>query len=51
MSELAGMSMADLVAQTQAGNAYVNVHPDDGTVPANTGPGDFPGGQVRGQIR
>jgi hypothetical protein len=48
---LAGMSMADLVAQMQAGNAYVNVHTDDGVDPANTGPGDFPGGEVRGQIR
>jgi hypothetical protein len=48
---LAGMTMADLVAQMQAGNAYVNVHTDDGMEPANTGPGDFPGGEVRGQIR
>jgi hypothetical protein len=48
---LAGASMADLVAQMQAGNAYVNVHTDDGLDPANTGPGDFPGGEVRGQIR
>jgi len=48
---LAEMSMADLVAQMQAGNAYVNVHTDDGIDPANTGPGDFPGGEVRGQIR
>jgi hypothetical protein len=48
---LAGMSMADLVAQIQAGNAYVNVHTDDGVAPANTGPGDFPGGEIRGQIR
>jgi hypothetical protein len=47
---LAGMSMADLVAQMQAGNTYVNVHTDDGVDPANTGPGDFPGGEIRGQI-
>jgi CHRD domain len=48
---LAGMSMAALIAQMQAGNAYVNVHTDDGLDPGNTGPGDFPGGEVRGQIR
>lgn len=34
----------------QTGNAYVNVHTNDGVDPANTGPGDFPGGEVRGQI-
>ena len=29
------------------GNAYVNVHTNDGVAPANTGPGDFPGGEIR----
>ena len=48
---LAGASMADLVAEMQAGNTYVNVHTNDGVDPPNTGPGDFPGGEVRGQIR
>lgn len=48
---LAGSTMADLVAAMQAGNAYVNVHTNDGVAPTNTGPGDFPGGEVRGQIR
>ena len=28
----------------------VNVHTDNGVAPANTGPGDFPGGEIRGQI-
>jgi hypothetical protein len=27
------------------------VHTNDGVAPANTGPGDFPGGEIRGQIR
>ncbi len=47
---LAGATMADLIAHMQAGNAYVNVHTNDGVPPTNTGPGDFPGGEVRGQI-
>jgi hypothetical protein len=48
---LAGLTLADLVAEIEAGNTYVNVHTDDGVDPTNTGPGDFPGGEVRGQIR
>jgi CHRD domain-containing protein len=47
---LAGHPMSDLVAAMQAGNAYVNVHTNDGVDPINTGPGDFPGGEIRGQI-
>jgi hypothetical protein len=34
----------------QSGNTYVNVHTNDGVAPTNTGPGDFPGGEIRGQI-
>lgn len=48
---LAGMPMSALVDAMVAGNAYVNVHTNDGVAPTNTGPGDFPGGEVRGQIR
>ncbi|WP_202613723.1 CHRD domain-containing protein [Ornithinimicrobium cerasi] len=48
---LAGMSMEDLITAFEAGDAYVNVHTNDGTGETNTGPGDFPGGEVRGQIR
>jgi hypothetical protein len=29
----------------------VNVHTNDGVDPINTGAGDFPGGEIRGQIR
>ena len=47
---LAGQPLANLMAAIEAGNAYVNVHTSDGVDPANTGPGDFPGGEVRGQI-
>jgi len=39
-----------VVAAMESGNTYVNVHTNDGVDPANTGPGDFPGGEIRGQI-
>ena len=42
---------AALIALLDSGNAYVNVHTNDGVAPANTGPGDFPGGEIRGQVR
>jgi len=41
-------SFADAIAQILAGNTYTNVHTDDGVPPQNTGPGDFPGGEIRG---
>jgi hypothetical protein len=46
-----GLSVADLAAMMDAGQAYVNVHTNDGVGAINTGPGDFPGGEVRGDIR
>jgi hypothetical protein len=47
---LAGKSLNDLIANINAGNIYVNVHTNDFVDPANTGPGDFPGGEIRGQL-
>jgi len=47
---LAGHPLSDLLAAIQSGNAYVNVHTNDGQGAANTGPGDFPGGEIRGQL-
>ncbi len=47
---LAGQPMSALVDAITDGNAYVNVHTNDGIDPPNTGPGDFPGGEIRGQI-
>lgn len=44
------MSLSQVVSAMESGGAYVNVHTNDGVAPANTGPGDFPGGEVRGQI-
>jgi hypothetical protein len=40
----------ELVAAMQTGNAYVNVHTDDGSPPPNSGPGDMASGEIRGQI-
>ena len=50
-SPLGGKTLADLVALLDSGGAYVNVHTNDGVAPTNTGPGDFPGGEIRGQVR
>jgi hypothetical protein len=41
----------DVLAAMRSGDTYVNVHTNDGVDPPNTGPGDFPGGEIRGQIR
>ena len=43
-------SLWDVLNAMRSGNAYVNVHTNDGVAPTNTGPGDFPGGEIRGQI-
>jgi len=45
-----GISWDALLSLMRSGDTYVNVHTDNGTAPANTGPGDFPGGEIRGQI-
>jgi hypothetical protein len=47
---LAGQSLDALMMEIANGNAYVNVHTNDGVGDPNTGPGDFPGGEIRGQI-
>jgi len=51
LGPLAGQPLSALITQMANGNTYVNVHTNDGVAPADTGPGDFPGGEVRGQIR
>ena len=43
--------LAAVVAAMNSGNTYVNVHTNDGVAPTNTGPGDFPGGEIRGQVK
>lgn len=39
-----------LLDAIRAGLTYVNVHTNDGVGAANSGPGDFPGGEIRGQL-
>ncbi len=48
---LAGQPLSALIDAMRTGNAYVNVHTNDGVDPPNTGPGDIPGGEIRAQIR
>lgn len=47
---LQGKGLADLLAAMDAGTAYVNIHTATGTSPAALVPGDFPPGEIRGQI-
>jgi hypothetical protein len=44
------ISFDSLVSAIRAGNAYVNVHTDDGVPPPNQGQGDMASGEIRGQI-
>ena len=48
---LAGRALSELVTRMTAGGTYVNVHTDDNAAPPDTGPGDFPAGEIRGQLR
>ncbi|MGH3132390.1 MAG: CHRD domain-containing protein [Gaiellaceae bacterium] len=50
VNDLAGQPMSALVAALDEGRAYVNIHTNDGVGDVNTGPGDFPGGEVRGDV-
>jgi hypothetical protein len=43
-------NLAAVLAALGSGATYVNVHTNDGVDPPNTGPGDFPGGEIRGQV-
>lgn len=45
------ISFDDLRAAIAEGRAYVNVHTNDFVAPPNTGPGDFPAGEIRGTVR
>ena len=50
VGSLAVQPLSALVDLLSTGQAYVNVHTNDGVSPTNTGPGDYPGGEVRGQL-
>lgn len=45
------LTFSALMAEIAAGHVYVDIPTNDGVSPPNTGPGDFPGGEVRGQLR
>ncbi len=47
---LKGQPLSALIAAMDSGNAYVNLHTNDGKDPAGSGPGDLPAGEIRGQI-
>jgi hypothetical protein len=47
---LAGQPFSALVTAISEGRAYVNVHTNDGDAIPNERPGDFPAGELRGQI-
>ena len=46
-----GYTFDQLVDDLNTGHAYVNLHTNDGLGAANTGPGDFPGGEIRADVR
>ena len=47
---LAHHPLSDLIAAMRNGGAYVNIHTESGVAPPNSGPGNFPGGEIRGQL-
>lgn len=48
---MAGATLEELLEQFRDGNAYCNVHTNDGMDPPNSGPGDYRLGEIRGQIK
>jgi hypothetical protein len=48
---LEGQSFSVFIEAMRTGGLYVNLHTNDGSDPANTGPGDFPNGEIRGQVK
>lgn len=44
------VTLDDVLNAMRSGDTYVNVHTNDGMGDPNTGPGDFPGGEIRGQV-
>jgi hypothetical protein len=47
---LKGHPFSELLDAIRSGNAYVNIHTTVGGTSPNTGPGNFPGGEIRGQL-
>jgi CHRD domain-containing protein len=40
-----------VLVHMRAGDAYVNIHTSDASLPGNNTPGDYPAGEIRGQTR
>ena len=51
MGPLAGQPLTALIDALASGDAYVNIHTDDGEPGDNTGCGDYIMGEIRGQIK
>jgi CHRD domain-containing protein len=51
LGPLFGKPLSDLIGDIEAGLIYVDVNTNDGIPPGNTGPGDYNGGELRGQVR
>jgi hypothetical protein len=49
INKLKGHPLSDLIDSIRVGHAYANVHTSNGS--ATPSPGNFPGGEIRGQIR
>ena len=47
---LTGQPLSALLTAIRTGNAYVNVHTNDGDPLTPAGPGDLPAGEIRGQM-
>ena len=47
---LTGQPLDALINEINDGNVYVNIHTNDGVGEPGTGPGDFPAGELRGQL-
>ncbi len=45
-----GSQLSDLVYELRDGQAYVNIHTNDGVNPPKPGPGNYRTGEIRGQI-
>jgi hypothetical protein len=47
---LEGKTVADLIAAIEDGDIYLNIHTSDGQDGASNVPGDYPDGEIRGQL-
>ena len=48
---LAGQPLSALITQMQSQNVYVIIRTDSGTNPFDLKPGNFPNGEIRGQVK